>query len=206
MSHHRVSTIPQKNTECVERDFSLPLKPFTWKWSCRYYLFYPCGRLTKCESSKVETVLIFCLVSSVSSPWCRSSWQNWPSGRESRQQAKAWTSWAPPSLPRRKRPTESGRRTTCWWETCFHFHTDHTATGVQQPEMTGKQSGFHSPLTLERLAYIAHWYSLVTLIPVFVFHCYEVWRSSFKPHFAPCSLSLIHPRLSGFDLPVRFNQ
>lgn len=130
MSHHRISTIPQKNTEYLERDFSRPRKPFAWKWSCRYYLFYPCGRLTECESSKVKTVLIFCLVLNVSSPWCRSSWQNWPSGRESRQQAKAWTSWALPSLPR----TESGKKPTCWWETCFHLHTYHTTTGVQELE------------------------------------------------------------------------
>lgn len=33
MSHHRISTVTQKNTEYTERDFSQPLKPFTFLFS-----------------------------------------------------------------------------------------------------------------------------------------------------------------------------
>lgn len=185
MSHRRVSTIPQ---------------------NIRYYLFYPCGRLTECESPKVEAALISCLVLSASSRWCRSSWPNWPSGRESRRQAEARTSWAPPSLPRGRRPTESGRRTACWWETCFRSRADLTAAGVQQVETTGKRSVFRSPWTLERRAYISHWFSLVTLSPVFGFHGYGVWRSSFKPILLPAHFHWSILDCLAWILPVRFNQ
>lgn len=33
-----------------------------------------------------------------------------------------------------------------------------------------------------------------------------ILKELLQAHFAPCSLSLIRPGLSGFDLPVRFNQ
>lgn len=73
-------------------------------------------RLEWSERSKVKTVLVSCLVLSVNSPWCRSSWQSWPSGRGSRQQPKAWTSWPPSPWPRSKRPAESRKTPKCWWD------------------------------------------------------------------------------------------
>lgn len=100
------------------------------------------GGLSKVGWSKVKAVLIFCLVLSVNSPWCRSSWQHWPSGRESRQQPKAWMSWPLPSLPRRKRPTESRKTPSCWWESSSHLHTDRTTNRVQELQWEGKYPEF----------------------------------------------------------------
>lgn len=63
-----------------------------------------------------------------------------------------------------------------------------------------------SSWTLERLASISHWFSLVTLIPVFVFHRYGVWRSSFKPILLPVRFHWSILDCLAWILPVRFNQ